>query len=84
MTRLIDADALKEHISTHRSVMCPVAGVLKDIDRIPTVDAEPVRHGKWIKFHDNGIAYQTCSECNYDMKVGGADSWCPACGAKMG
>lgn len=45
---------------------------------------EPVRHGKWLKFDDNGTEYQTCSECNYDMQVGcGADSWCPACGAKM-
>jgi len=49
----------------------------------PLPDAEPVRHGKWIKFNDNGIEYQTCSECNYDMQVGGADSWCPACGSKM-
>ena len=54
------------------------------LDAAPTVDAEPVRHGKWLKFTDNGTEYQTCSECNYDMQVGcGADSWCPACGALM-
>lgn len=47
-------------------------------------DVQAVRHGKWLKFDDNGTEYQTCSECNYDMQVGcGADSWCPACGALM-
>lgn len=48
-----------------------------EIKCAPTVDAEPVRHGKWI---DRKIAY-ICNRCRC-----GADrtySYCPNCGAKM-
>lgn len=52
-------------------------------NKLKIIDAVEVRYGKWLKFIDNGVEYQTCSECNYDMQVGGADSWCPACGSIM-
>ena len=55
----------------------------------PTVDAEPIRHGKWI---DEGyyadyanICAWHCSECNWHM-LGYSDDlfdYCPSCGAKM-
>ena len=62
------------------------------INGLPAVDAEPVRHGKWIKIphpqHDNNylcVYYKyNCSECG-----GVADDrywlpkYCPTCGAKM-
>lgn len=60
-----------------------IALAINKVKTAPTVDAEPVRHGKWLKFIDNGIEYQTCSECNYDMPVGGADYWCQKCGCRM-
>jgi len=63
--RLIDADALKEHkvysAERHEKVV-PVA----NIDWMPTVDAAPVKHGKWTtkrtQKHD-GEWY--CTICDY-------------------
>lgn len=46
-------------------------------------DIEVVRHGKWLSFTDDGKQYEACSECEYTKIVGGANSWCPACGARM-
>ena len=59
---------------------------------MPTVDAEPVRHGHWINENLNGYQYwkSTCSKCgwygysNYDSYVDIYDfAYCPNCGAKM-
>lgn len=45
----------------------------------PTVDAESVRHGKWLEGADGSVM---CSECSqvirYDIGY-----FCPNCGAKM-
>lgn len=67
------------------------------IENAPAVDAEPVRHGKWIynpDANDWGIGGYVCSEChtkndnlpcgkvaNPMMFVG--TNYCPHCGAKM-
>ena len=52
------------------------------LDRIPTVDAEPVRHGRWIK--EKLVMcepYYTCSECG---KLHHQDyNFCNNCGTKM-
>ena len=62
------------------------------------VDAEPVRHGKWIECEsENGIHFHKCSECGKrDMYQGTFTDWggrgfsfyfkrkyCPVCGALM-
>jgi hypothetical protein len=47
----------------------------------PTVEAEPVRHGRWIAQDDTFTRFR-CSVCelkNYD----GYGKYCPNCGAKM-
>lgn len=66
------------------------------ISHIPTVDAEPMRNGKWInkkrwsmgKWHK----WLECSECNYQdynletyeaIPFTGPSNYCPNCGAKM-
>lgn len=59
----------------------------------PTVDAEPVRHGRWITKHDIlGNELDVCSACGeeavgYDTHMGDyvtvATDFCPNCGAKM-
>ena len=80
--RLIDADALEYH----KQLECMGNGQYEDvkvvyecdIDNAPTIDAEPVKHGKWIE----GELYIKCSECGYP--VGHlSDNFCPNCGAKM-
>lgn len=54
-----------------------VAAALDVFEKAPTIEAEPVRHGRWI----GGNALDTCSECGGL----GADcfAYCPQCGAKM-
>lgn len=58
------------------------------IERIPTIDAEPVVHAKWIK-KSNGVCYwYVCSNCEGDVPHNDYEQWmfsefCPYCGAKM-
>ena len=49
----------------------------------PTVEAEPVKHGKWkLVVEQVGNGYEVCSCCGYHHLVGD-DKYCPHCGAKM-
>jgi hypothetical protein len=47
----------------------------------PTVDAEPVVHGHWVKYNFLGYDQFACSEC----QTLGSPQWkrCPVCEAKM-
>lgn len=85
MTRLIDADALGELVSH---------GVVhyEDIMTQPTVDAVPVRHGKWLPKHHyiaghEFVSGHICSECGDDALNAEGDEfltdYCPNCGADM-
>lgn len=65
--RLIDADALKEHVRsftgmfTDEGFFVSLDAVLNAIDYAFTIDAEPVRHGLW---DDNTVPFcNVCSEC---------------------
>lgn len=48
----------------------------------PAVEAEPVRHGRWLfdDFDGDGLDYQ-CSVCKLYARC--AYNYCPNCGAKM-
>lgn len=62
------------------------------LNKAPTVDAEPVRHGRWEtkeyttedSFDDWIIIHheEVCSECGKGQ--GERSKFCPNCGAKMG
>ena len=56
------------------------------IDDLPTIDAEPVRHGRWEKASEYMPIY-VCSECKERnlFKNGNNvfSNYCPNCGAKM-
>lgn len=74
MVRLIDADELMKTLMHE--------GLGYQYNRVanaPTVDAVPVRHGKWIpwKYH-NGFRCEFCNE-----PVDNKHNYCPNCGAKM-
>ena len=82
--RLIDADALIE-ATQHGCVIRR-----KDVEDAPTVDAEPVRHGRWIAMQeDYGDVYYVCSECNEawflsdGTPVDNNMHYCTRCGARM-
>ena len=49
--RLIDADKLKAAIIYDNKIHCGIVfqNVILHLNNAKTIDAEPVRHGKWIK-----------------------------------
>lgn len=92
MSRLIDAEELitilDEELQKGSSLSkVLLVGFAKQIlNDAPTVDAEPIRHGKWIKKrlpHTDGGTYEIfmCTECNEGFNW--RTNYCPNCGAKM-
>ena len=86
MLRLIDADALKAWIDCGRlrppTEMCfSEVDVVRMLDKQPTIDAEPVRHGRW---EGKKWSY-SCSICGgLSPEDGGVKTnYCPDCGARM-
>ncbi len=94
--RLIDADELIRIPRKDKAVIGSLADI-KDIEDIvntvPTIEAEPVKHGKWIKDGSEYPIELHCSVCGEDA-VCERNSWgdpelyfrsdyCPNCGAKM-
>lgn len=90
MSRLIDADFLKENLLNRLSVrseeylLAQEKFMWKVINEQPTVDAEPVRHGHWIDCKgSDGKDYRKCSKCLHTQNITGLLNYCPICGAKM-
>ena len=85
--RLISADALQEWIWNYLSVFKRYdwRDILQIIRKQPVVDAEPVRHGRWIykpAWSNADWGVYLCSECNKPYWWN-TDHYCPNCGAKM-
>lgn len=83
--RLIDADAILywEDDSGIKSMGYVRKG---QIDSMPTIEAEPVKHGRWIDKEDPYGFFDTipvCSECGHTTKMREKYRYCPNCGAKM-
>lgn len=91
MTRLIDADVMRQEWleNGENEYVYDTNAILDSIDAQPTIEAEPVKHGKWTQTYaswsqnydtSKNIRYR-CSECNgiavWDTK------YCPNCGARM-
>lgn len=99
--RLIDADALAKfidygHLNNPNDKCYSENDIREMIDMMPTVDAVPVRHGKWIIRDNPGTGWYriTCSECGEDVTseapcIGFLPNakvmwdYCPYCGARM-
>lgn len=92
--RLIDVDALKESFGEQRLdgdwCICGDETTARDlIDEAPIIDAEPVRHGKWIQIwenpNDSNNVLCSCSVCgkNNNWYKNILHPYCPECGAKM-
>lgn len=97
--RLIDADALKEYMGCadavkhgnkteeqlHNSYSTIMMYEVADyIDDMPTIEADPVRHGRWVNPHMNkyGHPCHHCSECDF-LASQKDRNFCPHCGARM-
>lgn len=103
LSRLIDADkaiptleGLTEQVQTEGATLVKalIFAALKSRSVIPTVDAVPVVHGRWVMM--DGMKppewhhHHQCSVCESyaPMKppYGGREElppWCPGCGARM-
>ena len=83
--RLIDADALIEQIK-HDTPLSDVfeKTMCRYITNAPTVDARPVKRGKWTLNRDGS---GKCSECGYVQPgcwdMDNWDNFCHHCGADM-
>ena len=87
----IEREAIVEEarkLSTHLLNEWDTLGVLALIDRQPSADVVPVRHGRW-KLEENwetgyGVYVHVCSACNAITPVNVSRyKYCPNCGAKM-
>lgn len=98
--RLIDAEKLCLHLAdiqlANRGWKDDYCEVLDDIisiiDEQTTIEAEPVRHGRWVQlsygcYTDGNLVYDEweCSECHFRCSGEGEPylNYCPHCGAKM-
>ena len=97
--RLIDADALIHRLLNTKIVAANLFqyanAVTNMIGDAPTIEAEPVRHGRWLHTEEplgwKDVDCMECSACHDswiieedycfdDMKLW---NYCPSCGAKM-
>lgn len=86
--RLISADELMELYGGCDGLSVPIAVVQQNIKDTTTIDAEPVRHGRWeTEMDDMGWLKHTCPICGYvkrtDIHISLGWHYCPNCGAKM-
>lgn len=94
MVRLIDADALTIDLFKKAMDDAFLTGnadmhrlLIQVIAHYPTVDAVPVRHGKWKKIPSTWGSAFACSECGekaVETVMGKPRyEYCPMCGARM-
>ena len=85
--RLIDAN---DAVKAVTDIYCGTAGyrarerlwdAVEAVKNIPTVDAAPVVHGRWMPC---GFGREImCSVCRCELNDGWEYRYCPDCGAKM-
>ncbi len=97
--RLIDADDLLAELKKRHEIVMQDSEISKSmkwceavnygavtgiVEKLPTIDAAPVVHGRWKYYHKQNMA--VCTNCSFerdlDANFGKAVS-CPNCGAKM-
>ena len=80
---LIDPDCLKKVIYVYdlKRFANPNKFVADCIRNIPTIEAEPVKHGRWDVVDEQEPRRYGCSKCkrlSWD-----ASNYCPYCGTRM-
>lgn len=85
--RLIDADALKGK-EVHGTIGDVAGDFIPafEIALAPTIEAEPVKHGRWVLWGDEIYMAFKCSVCGVEIDedyYNVAHTCCPNCGAKM-
>ena len=101
MSDLISRDAALKILNNSRSIRArdgaggvwiDVMDAISEIERVPAVEARPVRHGTWemrrktlnTDFATLTGTYPTCNLCGHvECGVDKSTPYCPGCGAKM-
>ena len=100
MIRLIDVDNLIDFLTrpTGQLATCEKCYNTDCVDcireevikNLPIIEAEPVRHGKWLMESDGGTRCSSCKKKVHDVTDGSYAPvdlsklpYCPKCGAKM-
>ena len=91
MTQLIDKKAVLEAVKALPAELDAeiVQRCIEVISNQPTVDAVPVRHGKWIKLDMHAhLADHKCTACGQECYVPTCMGepmyiYCPNCGARI-
>ena len=87
MARLIDADAITKNTIVdfvgENGGFISHGDVLWLISKQPTIEAEPVKHGKWVKVAELcGVEVLKCSVCGVS-RPRKLTKYCCDCGARM-
>lgn len=101
MGDMISRDAVLKILNNSRSIRArdgaggvwiDLLDAIGEIERVPAVEAKPVRHGTWemrrktlnTDFATITGTYPTCSLCGHvECGVDKSTPYCPGCGAKM-
>ena len=94
MARLINADELKKNFQDElcKGIACAECSMQVEgfcrverwIDIAPTIEAEPIKHGRWKAILSGD--YAICTNCEHYWIPNGDQydyHYCPNCGAKM-
>ena len=67
------------------SYLLNLASDCEYVDRaIDALQAEPVKHGKWVNIFDNTWECTNCERCEqFAYNIESTSDYCPNCGAKM-
>ncbi len=81
MSRLIDAKELEKKALTESCFDSQTEDIFLDlVDSMPTIEAEPVRHGRR---RSKGLAELECTICKYIDVSKRYSNYCPNCGNPM-
>ena len=84
--RLIDANALIWNfgeVDDNGAKRWDFFVTADEMREVSTVDAVPVRHGRWVWNDYGGFGNYHCSECRKICTCNGDYDYCPNCGARM-
>lgn len=81
--RPINADALYRAYVNRGEVELTLSTVIREIEKQPTLDAMPMKHGQWDMGKGGHIYF--CPYCDYFATPTEVRDWnfCPCCGARL-
>lgn len=92
MGRLIDEQTAYDVLTDyyHHTTDTQHAALMEALERVESVDAEPVVHGRWVRVYSRPGVFKylgwTCDQCGQRTGNEYAPQWykfCPNCGARM-